>query len=79
MSDLDRIKCVMAAIFGVDIESIGDESSVDDLESWDSLKHINLIIALEQEFGISFPDEEVPFLTSVPILTASVRDAIGKD
>ena len=78
MSEMDRVKKIMAAVLSVDIETIGDDSSVDDMETWDSLRHINLIIALEQEFGISLPDEEVASLTSVRLLTMAISDAVRK-
>ena len=78
MSEMDRVKRVMAAVLSVDIETIGDDSSVDDMEAWDSLRHINLIIALEQEFGISLPDEEVASLTSVRLLTMAISDEVRK-
>lgn len=78
MSEMDRVKKVMAAVLSVDIETIGDDSSVDDMEAWDSLRHINLIIALEQEFGISLPDEEVASLTSVRLLTMAISDEVRK-
>ena len=78
MSEMDRVKKIMAAVLSVDIETIGDDSSVDDMETWDSLRHINLIIALEQEFGISLPDEEVASLTSVRLLNMAISDAVRK-
>ena len=78
MSEMDRVKKVMAAVLSVDAETIGDDSSVDDMETWDSLRHINLIIALEQEFGISLPDEEVASLTSVRLLNMAISDAVRK-
>ena len=55
----DRIKNVMAAVFEISVDEITDESSPDNIESWDSLKHMNLIVALEEEFGVQFPDDEI--------------------
>ncbi len=55
----DRIKKVMGSVFNVDIDLIKDNSSPDNIENWDSLKHMNLIIALEEEFEIEFDDEEI--------------------
>jgi len=54
-----RIKQVMSDVFNVDINSINDTSSPDNIENWDSLKHMNLIIALEEEFGVIFDDQEI--------------------
>ena len=79
MPEFDRLKKIMASVLDVDADIICDESSVDDIETWDSLRHINLIIALEEEFGISFPDEEVALLTSVTLLKMAITDAAGKD
>ena len=55
----DRIKKVMSDVFNIDVSLINNESSPDNIENWDSLKHMNLIIALEEEFEIEFNDEEI--------------------
>lgn len=55
----DRIKKVMSAVFEVPVEEINDKSSPDTIESWDSLKHMNLVLALEEEFDVYFNDEEI--------------------
>ncbi len=55
----NRIKKVMSNVFNINVDSINNESSPDNIENWDSLKHMNLIIALEEEFRIEFDDEEI--------------------
>ena len=40
----------------------------DTIKSWDSLKHINLVLALEEEFGVSIPDEEAANITSYTLI-----------
>lgn len=55
----DRIKNVMSAVFEIPSEEINDESSPDTIESWDSLKHMNLVVALEEEFETEFTDDEI--------------------
>jgi len=55
----NRIKKVMSAVFEVPVEKINDKSSPDTIESWDSLKHMNLVVALEEEFGVHFNDENI--------------------
>jgi len=54
-----RIKIVMSAVLEIPIGQIKEVSSPDTIESWDSLKHMNLIVALEEEFNIEFDDEEI--------------------
>jgi len=55
----NRIKKVMSAVFEISVEEINEKSSPDTIESWDSLKHMNLVVALEEEFGIVFEDNEL--------------------
>ncbi len=55
----DKIKEIMSAIFNVDISNINEDSSSDTIDSWDSLKHMNLILAIEEEFNLSLSDDEV--------------------
>lgn len=74
MFDEAHLKSVMATILEVDEGQIGDDTSMDTLEAWDSIKHMDLILAVEEEFGVSVPDEEAADLTSYPLLRLVVRD-----
>ena len=55
----DRIINVMSSVFSVSIDDIDDTTSPDTLESWDSVNHMNLIIALEEEFLVKLSDEDI--------------------
>lgn len=70
----DRIKRVMSKVLGVEVDEIGDDSSPDTIDNWDSLRHMNLILALEQEFGVTIGDEEVSTLISYPLIVLVVRE-----
>ena len=50
---------VLADVFGVDPALIRPESSPDTIEAWDSVQHLNMIIALEQRFDVRFTPEEI--------------------
>ena len=50
---------VMSVVFDLPVDSIDNKSSQDSIKSWDSLKHMNLVIALEEEFGMIFEDEGI--------------------
>ena len=65
---------VMSAVFEVPIEDITETSSVDSISSWDSLKHLNLILALEEEFNISIPNEEVGNLMNYKLIELIVNE-----
>ena len=55
----DRIKKVISAVFSISTDSIHDNISSDNLESWDSLKQLHLISAFEDEFNIRFKEEDI--------------------
>jgi len=75
----NRIKNTMSAVFEIPYTEISEESSMDTIESWDSLKHMNLVIALEDEFQITIPDEEVGNLVSFSLIKLIVGEIIGSN
>lgn len=49
----------MAKIFNVPVDAIADDASPDTVANWDSLRHMNLVLALEQEFNVELTDDQV--------------------
>ena len=47
---------VFSDVFDEDI-TVTDSTTADDIEDWDSLEHINLIVAVENKFGIKFNEK----------------------
>ena len=64
-SIFDSVKGILVEQLGVEAENIAMESSfIDDLNA-DSLDIVELVMALEQEFGVSIPDEEAERIKTV--------------
>jgi len=74
--DNTKIKYVMSSVFEIPVESITDDASSDNIENWDSLRHLNLILALEEEFGVSIPDEEVGNLVNYKLIELVINDLL---
>jgi acyl carrier protein len=53
-----QVKEVMAGLFSVSPDEIGPDSSLESVEQWDSLNHVNLMMALEQAFGVRIDTED---------------------
>ncbi|MDH5720777.1 MAG: acyl carrier protein [Spirochaetia bacterium] len=65
MADMDKIKKIIAEQLGVDESEISPESHfIDDLGA-DSLDTVELVMALEEEFGIEVPDEDAEKIQTV--------------
>ncbi len=74
MSNELKLKEVFKNIFQIDVSLIDDETSVDTVEKWDSLKHLNLVLALEEAFNITFTEEESVEIMSYPLIKAVLSD-----
>ena len=74
----EKLRTVMGVILDVAPAVIGPGTSTDTVEGWDSLKHMRLIIALEEAFGVTIPDEEVATMTSYEIVKLVVAEQAGK-
>jgi len=55
----DRLTQTVAEVLGVNPYLLSEESSPSTVSSWDSLGHLNLVIALEEEFEVNLSAEEV--------------------
>lgn len=68
--DVEKVKEIVAEQLGVDADEVTDEASfIDDLGA-DSLDTVELVMALEEEFGVEIPDEDAEQI-------ATVKDAIA--
>ena len=65
---------VIAAVLEIEPSLIPLNASPATLEKWDSLRHMNLIVALEEEFSIRFPDELIEKLITIELIQSSVEE-----
>ncbi|NOZ34226.1 MAG: acyl carrier protein [Chlorobi bacterium] len=72
----NRIKEIMAAVFETEISNITDDASPDTIENWDSLRLINLVAALEDEFNIEFEEEEIVEMLNFKLVALLVAEKI---
>lgn len=61
----ERVNRVFRDIFDDDSITVTDATTAADIEDWDSLEHINLIVALEEEFGMKFTMGEITGMKNV--------------
>jgi acyl carrier protein len=61
----EQIRTMASDLFGVPVEQITAASSPQTLENWDSIQHLNLVLAVEEKFGVQLSPEEIEEMKSV--------------
>ena len=73
----EKVRTLMTVVFEISIDKIKDNADPNTIEAWDSLKHMSLIVALEEEFDIIFTDDEMMELLNFELITRIVSDKIN--
>ena len=77
MVDESALKQVMATVLGVPVSAVGPDASADTIPGWDSLRHMNLVLALEQAFGVEIPDEDAAEITSYALIKVVLNERLA--
>ena len=72
-----KLKKVISNVLGVPINEINDSSNSDSLDNWDSLSHINLVLAIEAEFDVALTPEDYMDMLSVKSITMILEGRTG--
>lgn len=75
-NDLERIQLIVTDVLDIDVGKLHADSSQQDIEEWDSLGHLRIVTALEQEFGIKPTMREIAELNSIPAITRYIETSI---
>lgn len=66
MSNLETFKKIIKSVWSIkNVDEIEDSFGPDQIEAWDSLSHIELVVALEEEFEISIAVQDVSRLYTI--------------
>ena len=75
---MEKVNGIFRDVFDDDTLVITDETNSDDIEDWDSLEHISLIISMEKEFGLKFDIKEVNKLENVGQMVDMIRNKLDE-
>ena len=71
-----KLKQFISSVLHVPVEKINSDTSMDTIEKWDSLQHMNLVLALEDAFNIFIPDDEAANITSYPLIKLVIKEQL---
>lgn len=74
-----KIKSVMSLVFEIDESQITEESSPDTISEWDSLRHLNLAVSLEETFKIELSEEDIMELMNFKLIELKIREKLGNE
>jgi acyl carrier protein len=67
------LRDLLADIFEVSPEQVTPDLAIGMVDSWDSFRHLQAILAIEGEYGVQFDPQRIPELTSVSLLQAELE------
>jgi acyl carrier protein len=73
----DRILIVMSLVFGIKKTEMPLNIMLGQDDLWNSIRHLSLILALEEEFGLHFTIEQIVTMTSIETIEREVAQGIA--
>jgi len=70
----DRVRHILGVVLEMPEQQISEALSAEDTSNWDSIRHLNLVMALEEAFSVSFSSDELGRLTSY----RAIADALAQ-
>jgi len=65
MNISERVRAIVADVLAIDPGLLTEESSPEDFDVWDSVQHLSLVLALEEQFGLQFEPEDIDRMRSI--------------
>jgi len=72
-SVFEEVRNVASDIFRIPADKITAESSPETIENWDSTHHLNLVLAIEEKFGVRFEPEDIEQMKNIGAVAALVE------
>jgi len=69
----ERVIRIVSQVMGLPPDQVNEQSSSQNVATWDSLRHMNLILALEEELGIHFSDEQIMRMLNVKAILSELK------
>jgi acyl carrier protein len=72
----DKLNDIFVDVLDLDEVALTDSTTADDIEEWDSLSHVQLVVAIEKAFGVKFTSLEIMKWKNVGELVDSIAQKL---
>lgn len=72
-STFEQVRSIASDILGVPADKITAASSPETIENWDSMQHLNLVLAIEEKFGVQLTPEDIEQMKNIGAVAAVVE------
>lgn len=76
-STWNSLRRIAADIFNRPAESLPADASPETIESWDSVQHLSLVLAIEEHFGVQIDPEEFEKMNSLGAIATLLESKLG--
>ncbi len=71
---MDKLSSLVSRVLNIDVSSVGDDTSPESIESWDSFNGLVLVTELEKEFKVKFSIEEIVSVKNVGDIRRALKE-----
>lgn len=72
----EKIKEILATVLEIDQSDVNNDTNPNTVSNWDSLRHMKLVFAIEDEFEVEFSDDQIIQLTDVGKILNCIKELI---
>ena len=73
---LEKIKKVVSSVLDIDQSQLTLETGIDNIIQWDSLAHMRIVLALEEEFEVTFSEIEIVEMLSISLIVEKLDELL---
>jgi acyl carrier protein len=73
LTTFEQVRNIASDIFGVPADKITAGSSPETIENWDSMQHLNLVLAIEEKFGVQLEPEDIEKMKTIGAVVTLVE------
>jgi acyl carrier protein len=77
-SRLEEVVALAADLFQLPLNKMGPDSSPDSIDGWDSVQHLNLVMAIEAQYSVVFEPEEIVAMSSLGAIARILESKLSR-